>query len=200
VLRFPEPIKNLIEHFDKLPGIGPKTAEKLVFYLLKQPKHHIKGFSETLAELHDTIRFCRLCQNFSQLELCEICSNDARDKSTICIVAENHDLAAIEHSGEFKGVYHVLGGTINPLDGITPELLNIPQLLERLKNQRVNEIIFGFNSDYPGEATVLYLQKQLQDQSYKLTRLAQGLPMGSVVEYADEVTLGKALKGRTPLK
>lgn len=199
MLRFPEPIKNLIEHFDKLPGIGPKTAEKLVFYLLKQPKHHIKGFSDSLAELHDTIRFCQICQNFSQSDLCEICSNDQRDKSTICVVAENHDLAAIEHSGEYTGVYHVLGGTINPLEGITPELLNIPQLLRRLETERVNEVIFAFNSDYSGEATVLYLQKQLQDKSFMISRLAQGLPMGSVVEYADEVTLGKALKGRTSL-
>lgn len=199
MLRFPEPIKNLIDHFDRLPGIGPKTAEKLVFYLLKQPKHQIKSFADVLAELHETIQFCRICQNFSQQELCEICRNTERDTSTICVVAENHDLAAIEHSGEFHGVYHVLGGSINPLEGITPELLNIQQLLDRIEQTRVNEIIFAFNSDYEGEATVLYLQKALKDSGITLSRLAQGLPMGSVVEYADEVTLSKAIKGRTEI-
>ncbi len=199
MLRFPEPIKNLIDHFDRLPGIGPKSAEKLVFYLLKQPKHQIKNFADVLTELHETIQFCKTCQNFSQQEYCEICRDEKRDTSTICIVAENHDLAAIEHSGEFHGVYHVLGGNINPLEGITPELLNVKQLLARIESTRVNEIIFAFNSDYEGEATVLYLQKLLQNKGIALSRLAQGLPMGSVVEYADEVTLSKAIKGRTKI-
>ena len=199
MLRFPDSIKNLIDYFDRLPGIGPKTAEKLVFYLLKQPKNIIKGFSEALADLHDTIQFCQICQNFSQAEKCEICRDPERDTSTICVVAENHDLAAIEHSGEFHGVYHVLGGTINPLEGITPDLLNISQLSKRIENKRVNEIILAFNSDYEGEATILYLQKLLEGKDLKLSRLAQGLPMGSVVEYADEVTLSKALKGRTEI-
>lgn len=200
MLRFPDPIKKLIEHFDRLPGIGPKTAEKLVFYLLKQPKIEIKDFSATLKELHDSLGFCKTCQNFSQNEECDICRDPQRDKSTICIVAENHDLAAIEHSGEFQGVYHVLGGTLNPLEGITPDLLNVKQLLERIKEDRINEIILAFNSDFEGEATVLYLNKILKDVPIKITRLAQGLPMGSVVEYADEVTLGKAIKGRTELQ
>ncbi|RKY84949.1 recombination protein RecR [candidate division KSB1 bacterium] len=199
MLRFPEPIKDLIDYFDRLPGIGPKTAEKLVFYLLKQPKEYLKGFSEALQILHDTIQYCSTCMNFSQTEKCEICANKERDTGTICIVAENHDLAAIEHSGEYNGVYHVLGGTLNPLEGITPELLHIPQLLSRLEKTRVNEIIFAFNSDYEGEATVLYLQKLLKDKGINITRLAQGLPMGSVVEYADEVTLAKAIKGRTEI-
>ena len=199
MLRFPEPIKNLINHFDKLPGIGPKTAEKLVFYLLKQPKFEIKGFSDAMQALHDTVGFCQTCQNFSQNDHCEICKDPQRDKTTICIVAENHDLAAIEHSSEFHGVYHVLGGTLNPLEGITPDLLNVKQLLERIKKDRVNEIILAFNSDFEGEATVLYLNKILKDTPVKITRLAQGLPMGSVVEYADEVTLAKAIKGRTEI-
>lgn len=197
MLRFPEPIKDLIDYFDRLPGIGPKTAEKLVFYLLKQPKEYLKGFSQALQVLHDTIQYCSICMNFSQKEKCEICSDPERDTSTICVVAENHDLAAIEHSGEYHGVYHVLGGTLNPLEGITPELLHVSQLLSRIENTRVNELIFAFNSDYEGEATVLYLQKILKDKGINITRLAQGLPMGSVVEYADEVTLAKAIKGRT---
>lgn len=199
MLRFPPPIKNLIDFFDKLPGIGPKTAEKLVFFLLKQPKEEMKGFSEAMQELHDSLGFCKICQNFSDKEICAICSSPQRDKSTICIVAENHDLAAIEHSGEFHGVYHVLGGTLNPLEGITPDLLNFEQLSKRLETDTVNEIILAFNCNFEGEATVLYLQKMLKDKPSKLTRLAIGLPMGSVVEYADEVTLSKAIKGRTEL-
>lgn len=200
MLRFPEAIKKLIDYFDRLPGIGPKTAEKLVFYLLKQPKEHLKGFAEALLELHDTVKSCQICQNFSQKDLCEICSDPKRDTATICIVSENHDLAAIEHSNEFHGVFHVLGGTLNPLDGITPDLLNVKQLINRMDKGRVNEIILAFNSDFEGEATVLYLNKALSKYPAKITRLAQGLPMGSVVEYADEVTLAKAIKGRTELK
>ena len=199
-MRFPEPIKNLVDYFDKLPGIGPKTAEKLVFFLLKQPKPYLQGFSAGLQQLHDTLGFCQVCMNFSGQETCEICRDEKRDKTTICIVSEPHDLAAIEQSGEFHGVYHVLGGTLNPLEGITPDMLHVAQLLNRLKTGRVNEVIFAFNPDFEGEATVLYLKKALQPYTgLKTTRLAQGLPMGSVVEYADEVTLGKAIRGRTSL-
>lgn len=200
MLRFPEPIKNLVDYFDKLPGIGPKTAEKLVFFLLKQPKAYIQGFSAGLQQLHDTLGFCQVCMNFSGQERCDICRDEKRDKGTICVVSEPHDLAAIEQSGEFTGVYHVLGGTINPLDGITPDMLHIAQLMQRLRKDRVNELILAFNPDFEGEATVLYLKKLLQEfPGIRLTRLAQGLPMGSVVEYADEVTLAKAIKGRTSL-
>ena len=199
MLRFPQPIKNLIDYFDRLPGIGPKTAEKLVFYLLKQPKEYLKGFAQGLLDLHDTVKSCQICQNFSQKDLCEICADPKRDTSTICIVAENHDLTAIEHSEAFHGVYHVLGGTLNPLEGITPEHLNFQQLLDRLEKGRVNEIIIALNSDFEGETTVLYLNKILKQYPAKITRLAQGLPMGSIVEYADEVTLAKALKGRIEL-
>lgn len=200
MLRFPEAIKKLIDYFDRLPGIGPKTAEKLVFYLLKQPKEYLKGFAEALIELHDTTTTCEICHNFSQKNLCEICSDPKRDTSTICVVAENHDLSAIEHSNEFHGVYHVLGGTLNPLEGITPEHLNFQQLVDRLTKGRVNEIIIALNSDFEGETTVLYLNKILKHFPTKITRLAQGLPMGSIVEYADEVTLAKALKGRIELE
>ncbi len=200
MLRFPEPIRNLIEYFDKLPGIGPKTAEKLVFYLLKQPKAYLRGFSEALQKMHDSLGVCRNCQNFSAQEVCEICRDPQRDTSMICVVSEPHDLAAVEQSGEYRGVYHVLGGTLNPLEGITPEMINVQSLMTRLDTQRVHEVIFAFNPDFEGEATVLYLQKLLKSKPHlKLTRLAQGLPMGSVVEYADEITLAKAIKGRTSL-
>jgi len=198
--RFPLAIQQLIDYFDMLPGIGPKTAEKLVFYLVKKNKSDILGFSDALRQLHDQLGFCSICQNFSGESLCEICKNPKRDTSTICIVSEPHDLSALEQSGEFHGVYHVLGGTISPLEGVTPEMLNVEQLLSRVKAGRVNEIIFAFNPDFEGEATVLYLVKILKNHpDIKLSRLAQGLPMGSVVEYADEVTLGKAIRGRTAL-
>lgn len=201
MLRFPAPIKELVQYFDKLPGIGPKTAEKLVFFLLKQPKEYLKGFSQSLQHLHDTLGFCKTCFNFSIKEQCELCADPKRDKATICVVSEPHDLAAVEQSGVYHGVYHVLGGTLNPLEGITPDMLNIKALLDRLQRERINEVIFAFNPDFEGEATVLYLQKILKGLTgIKLTRLAQGLPMGSVVEYADEVTLSKAMTNRTEVK
>lgn len=198
MMRLPEPIRNLVEYFDRLPGIGPKTAEKLVFYLLKQQKTHIQGFSAALQQLHDSLGFCQTCHNFASQTVCTICSDAKRDTGLICVVSETHDLAAIEQSGEFNGVYHVLGGTINPLEGITAEMLNVSSLLDRIAKNRVKEVVLAFDADFEGEATVLYLQKALKAfNGLTLTRLAQGLPMGSVVEYADEVTLAKALRGRT---
>ena len=198
MMRLPEPIRNLVEYFDRLPGIGPKTAEKLVFYLLKQQKNHIQGFSAALQQLHDSLGFCQTCHNFASQTVCTICSDAKRDTGLICVVSETHDLAAIEQSGEFNGVYHVLGGTINPLEGITAEMLNVSSLLDRIAKNRVKEVVLAFDADFEGEATVLYLQKALKPfNGLTLTRLAQGLPMGSVVEYADEVTLAKALRGRT---
>lgn len=199
-MRLPQPIQQLVEYFDRLPGIGPKTAEKLVFYLLKQQKTYLQGFSASLQHLHDNLGFCTICHNFSGKPVCDICADSKRDQGVICVVSEAHDLAAVEQSGEYHGVYHVLGGTINPLEGITPDLLNVASLLERLQKNRVHEVILAFDADFEGEATVLYLQKECKRFSgLKLTRLAQGLPMGSVVEYADEITLAKALRGRTSL-
>lgn len=200
MMRLPEPIRNLVEHFDRLPGIGPKTAEKLVFYLLKQPKPYLQGFSASLQQLHENLGFCQTCHNFAGQATCHICADPKRDTSVICVVSEAHDLAAVEQSGEYQGLYHVLGGTINPLEGITPEMLNVDSLLQRLNSSRVHEVILAFDADFEGEATVLYLQKAFKQFPHlQLTRLAQGLPMGSVVEYADEVTLAKAIRGRTSL-
>ncbi len=199
-MRLPEPIRNLVEYIDRLPGIGPKTAEKLVFYLLKQPKSYLQGFSAALQQLHDSLGFCSICHNFTATSTCPICADTKRDAGMICVVSEAHDLASVEQSGEYNGVYHVLGGAINPLDGITPEMLNVDSLIQRLHKSRVQEVIMAFDADFEGEATVLYLQKALKPfTNIKITRLAQGLPMGSVVEYADEVTMAKAIKGRTSL-
>lgn len=194
--KFPEPIQNLINEFNKLPGIGPKTSERFVFYLLKQPKEEIVKLTHVLENLKNKITYCSVCQNISEQNPCPICSDSKRDKKTICIVSESHDLASIENTGEFKGLYHVLGGTLSPLEGITPDKLAIKQLLQRIKKDKVKEIIVALNPDLEGESTTLYLTKTLKPFNIKITRLARGLPMGSDLEYADEVTLSNALKGR----
>jgi len=194
--KFPEPISNLINEFNKLPGIGPKTSERFVFYLLKQPKEEISRLSQVLENLKDKITYCSACQNISEKNPCYICSDQRRDKKVICVVAESHDMASIENTGEYKGLYHVLGGDLNPLEGITPDRLKIKELLARVKNDGVKEIILALNPDLEGESTILYLTKILKPLNIKTTRLARGLPMGSDLEYADEVTLSNALKGR----
>ncbi|MBI3290780.1 recombination protein RecR [Candidatus Falkowbacteria bacterium] len=190
-------IKDLIDQFSRLPGIGPKTAERLVFYLLKQPKEDLVRFGDTLGHLKDKIIKCLECQNFAEENPCVICQDRNRSHKVICIVAKPQDLLALEKTSEYKGVYHVLGGVIDPMEGITPDHLNIRVLVERIKKNGVIEIILALNSDMPGETTVLYLTKLLkQFRNIRVTRLAQGLPIGSDLEYVDEVTLGSALKGR----
>ena len=194
---YPAPIKNLLDQFSALPGIGPKTAERLVFYLLRQPKQQLSSFADSLAKIKDTITVCAVCQNFSQTNPCDICSNSKRSSKVICLVAKPQDLYALEKTGEYQGVYHVLGGLIDPLEGTTPDKLTIRKLLDRLETSGALEIIFALNSDMTGETTILYLTKLLkQFKNLKLTRLAQGLPSNADLEYADEVTLGKALIGR----
>ncbi len=196
---FPPSIQNLIDQFNKLPGIGPKTAEKLVFYLLKQSRSELNNFAQALEQVKEKTLTCESCQNFSETSPCSLCSNQKRDQTTLCVVAEPQDLMAIESTGEYHGSYQILGGTINTLEGITPDQLKIKELLNRLiqpRTQRLKEIILGFNPDLEGETTMLYLKKILQPYKIKITRLARGLPMGSDLEYADEVTLANALKGR----
>jgi len=202
---FPSAIKNLIEEFNKLPGIGKKTSQRFVFYLLKQPKHEIVKLTETLGHLKDQIKYCSICCCFTETDPCPICANSYRDKTQICVVSETTDMAIIESTGEYKGLYHILGGTLNTLDGITPDMLNIKSLVERVKNNGLQEIILAFDPDIEGESTVMYLKKILEPRKInpsnkmaeiKITRLARGLPMGSDIEYADEITLSNALKGR----
>lgn len=195
--QYPTSIKNLIDQFSRLPGIGPKTAERLVFYLLRQPKEQLEEFGGSLEKIKGKIKTCSKCQNFAESDPCDICSNSKRSSQVICIVAKPQDVYSLEKIGEYEGVYHVLGGLIDPLEGRTPDKLNIKQLIERLKKDGALEIILALNSDMPGETTILYLTKLLkQFKNIKITRLAQGLPTGSDLEYADEVTLGKALIGR----
>lgn len=194
---YPAAIKNLIDQFASLPGIGPKTAERLVFYLVKQPKADLAKFGLALEHLKDLIVICGQCHNFSESNPCLICGDKKRNTKVICLVAKPQDLFVLEKTGEYQGVYHVLGGVIDPLAGITPQQLKVRELIERIKKNGVIEIILALNSDLAGETTILYLTKLLkQFKNLKITRLAQGLPMGSDLEYVDEVTLGNALKGR----
>jgi len=200
VTSYPSSIKALIDQFAQLPGIGPKTAERLVFYLLRQSKEDLAKFGVTLERLKDKITVCQQCQNFAETNPCAICQDKKRNPGVICVVAKPQDLFSLEKINEYQGVYHVLGGTIDPLEGITPDQLKIKELVERIKKDGVREIILALNSDMPGETTILYLTKLLkQFKNIKVTRLAQGLPSGSDLEYSDEVTLGAALKGRKEL-
>ncbi len=194
---YPSSIQNLINEFNKLPCIGSKTSQRFVFYLLKQPKSEIVNLSNSLEHLKDSIKICAMCGCFTETSPCPICANEQRDRNILCVIAETTEMAVIESTGEYKGRYHILGGTLNTLDGITPDMLNIKSLVERVKNNNFQEIILAFDPNIEGESTVMYLKKILEPSKIKITRLARGLPMGSDIEYADEITLSNALKGRS---
>ena len=201
MLNYPEKISKLIDSFLVLPGVGRKTAERFVFHLLKRPKALIEKFSIDLKDLLETNFTCPECYNFSEQNgLCPICSNINREQSTICIVEEIQDLIAIENTNQYKGLYHVLGGKIDLVEGISPEKLTIEKLINRIKQKQIKEAIFALNPDLQGEGTILYLKSQLAPLNVKITLLARGLPMGGDIEYADEITLTNALKGRLELK
>lgn len=190
------PVANLIDELSKLPGIGPKSAQRLAFYLLKTPPDEAKKLAEAIIYVKDKVKFCPICYNVTDEELCEFCQDEKRDDSVICIVEEPRDIVAIEKTREYNGRYHVLGGVISPIDGIGPEDLRIKELLKRLGDGKVKEVIIATNPNIEGEATAMYLAKLIRPLQIKLTRLASGLPVGGDLEYADEVTLGSALKGR----
>ncbi|OGY48438.1 MAG: recombination protein RecR [Candidatus Buchananbacteria bacterium RIFCSPHIGHO2_02_FULL_45_11b] len=192
-------IQDLINQFSALPGLGPKTAQRLVFYLLKQPKENLEKFGLGLQHLKDKIVICRQCHNFSESDPCLICGDKRRNPRVVCVVAKPQDMIALEKINDYQGLYHILGGAIDPLEGITPAELKIKELTERVQKDGVLEIILALSSDLPGETTILYLTKLLKPLKIKITRLAQGLPIGSDLEYADEVTLSSALKGRREL-
>jgi recombination protein RecR len=196
MIKFPKPIQNLIDQFCKLPGIGPKTAERLAFFMLRQNKASIEEFSASLSQLSNSVIHCSTCHNISEKDPCVICSDKTRDPSKICVLAEPHDLSAIENTGEFKGLYHLLGGVLDPLNGITPDRLQINDLLARLQKNKLTEIILAFNPDMEGEATMIYLNNLLKPFKIKVTRLARGIPVGADLEYTDEITLYNALKNR----
>lgn len=192
----PRSLENLIREFTKLPGIGPKTAERLVYFLLKQPKDSLVDFAEALNHVKDEIVTCRLCYRLADQDPCLICQDKNRDKTLLCVVAESQNIAVLEKTQVFNGLYHVLGGVITPLEGITPDQLKIKQLENRLKANGVKEVILALNPDLEGETTSLYLAKLIKPLNIKITRLARGLPMGADLEYADEVTLENAIIGR----
>ncbi|MDD4606872.1 MAG: recombination mediator RecR [Patescibacteria group bacterium] len=189
-------IQKLIEEFNKFPGIGSKTSERFVFYLLTLNNQELENLGQYIRELKNKITTCSICLNFSETDPCDLCADKKRDHQIICVVATPQDLRAIEKTRQFQGIYHVLGGTINPSQGVTPEKLNIHQLIQRIKNNKIKEIITAFNPDMEGETTLLYLKKILSPFKIKITRLARGLPVGSDLDYADEITLADALKDR----
>ena len=193
------PLQRLVEQFERLPGIGSKTAQRLAYHVLNLPEDRAKEFSDAIMEAHQKIRRCEICCNFSDQERCPICRSETRDKSVICVVETPRDAIAIEGTGEYKGVYHVLHGVISPLNGIGPDQLCIKQLLSRLNNGEVGEVIMATNPTVEGEATAMYLSRLLKPLGVKITRLAYGIPVGGDLEYADDVTLARALEGRSEL-
>ena len=198
MITFTKPLSKLISHFEKFPGIGPRTAQRLALFILKQPESSIRDFSNALLEAHKNVGHCKKCFNLTSEEECEICRNKNRDQKIICVVADTKDLLALERAREFKGVYHVIGGLISPMDSIGPELLEIRSLVERVSISDVDEIILALSPSVEGDTTSLYIGKLLNPFT-KVTRIAYGLPMGSELEYVDEVTLSRALEGRTNL-
>lgn len=193
---FPVSMKVLIEEFAKMPGIGPKSAQRLAFYILRSSKNDAEALAKAIRNVKESVRFCRICNNLSDEEICEICKSKSRDKSLLCVVEEPNDIIAIERAKEYDGVYHVLLGSLSPLDGIGPSDLKINELLERVKKDHFKEIIIATDFNTEGEATALYLVKQLKSSGTKLTRFAYGIPVGSDLEYADQATILKAFEGR----
>jgi len=197
---YPEPVARLIEAFQKLPGVGPKTGQRMTFFLLKRPAEEVNELAEALRELKTRIQHCRQCFNVTEEDPCRICRDPARDARVLCVVEEPNDLLAIERTGEFRGRYHVLLGALSPLDGIGPEDIKVRELLTRLDAPGIEEVILATNPSVEGEATAIYLAKLLRPLGLRVTRIARGLPVGGDLEYADEVTLSKALEGRREMR
>jgi recombination protein RecR len=196
VAYYPEPVARLIEALQRLPGIGPKTAQRLTFFLLKRPAEEVRELSAALVAVKERIVYCRTCFNVTDEDPCRICADVRRDDRLLCVVEEPNDLLAMERTGEFRGRYHVLLGALSPLDGIGPDDIKVRELLARLDAGGVSEVILATNPNVEGEATALYLAKLLRPLGVRVTRIARGLPVGGDLEYADQVTLSKALEGR----
>jgi recombination protein RecR len=193
---FAPPIQALVDELGRLPGIGPKSAQRIAFHILEASKEDAVRLSEAIVEVKARIRLCERCFNVAERELCTICSDERRDRAVVCVVEDPRDVMAVERTREYHGTYHVLGGALNPIDGIGPEQLRIRELLRRLENEGVVEVILCTNPNLEGEATAMYLARLLGPLSVKVTRIASGLPVGGDLEYADELTLGRALAGR----
>ena len=196
MLIFPAALQNLSDQFARLPGVGSKTAQRLAFHVLSLPIEDAEEFADAILEAKKRVHTCPCCQNLTDRELCPICDDDTRDKSVICVVADPKDVIAIERSGEFRGVYHVLHGVISPLNHVTQDDIRIKELLKRVSTGEVREVIMATNPDTEGEATAMYISRLLRPMEVRVTRLAYGVPVGSQLEYADEVTLSRALEGR----
>ena len=197
---YPEPVARLIEGFQRLPGIGPKTAQRLTFFLLKRPAEEVRELAGALVAVKDRIVYCSTCFNATDQAPCRICADGERDTTLLCVVEEPHDLLAMERTGEFRGRYHVLLGALSPLDGVGPDDLKVRELLLRLEGGATTEVILATNPNVEGEATALYLAKLLRPLGVRVTRIARGLPVGGDLEYADQVTLTKALEGRREIR
>lgn len=193
------PLARLTEHFERLPGIGAKTAQRLAYFVLKMPKSEAEEFSKAILTAHEKIHYCKDCCNLTDQELCANCRNPKRDHTTICVVEDPRDVIAMERTQEYRGVYHVLHGAMSPLSGIGPEQLTIKELLARIQKDEVQEVIMATNPTVEGETTAMYISKLLKPLGVRVTRLAYGIPVGGDLEYADEVTLLRALEGRSEL-
>jgi recombination protein RecR len=191
-------LQQLIEEFSRLPGIGRKSAQRLALHLLKQPREDVVRMARTLVNMKDRIRYCSVCWNITEDDPCAVCASPKRDAAMICVVEEPNDVLAVEKTNDFRGLYHVLGGALSPLDGIGPEDLKVKELLERI-NGKTGEVILALNPNVEGEATTIYLTRLLKPLGVKVTRIARGLPVGGDLEFADEATLSRALEGRVVL-
>mgnify|MGYP000991465822 CR=1 FL=1 len=189
-------LTKLIEQFARLPGIGPKTAQRLAFYVLNMPRLQVEEFAKVLVEVKETVKTCPACCNLTDVVPCRLCGDESRDRSLICVVEDAQDVIAIERTREFKGLYHVLQGTISPMEGKGPDDLRIRELLQRLRNEEIAELIIATNPDVEGETTAFYLAKLFKPMGIKITRIAHGLPVGGELEYADTATLTRAMSGR----
>lgn len=190
------PLERLIEQFERMPGIGAKTAQRLAYYVLKLPQADAEGFADAIIQAHKKIHYCKVCCNITDKDVCSLCSNEKRNHSVICVVEDPRDVMALERTQEFDAVYHVLHGVISPLNGIGPDQIYIKELLARIGKDNVTEVIMATNPTVEGEATAMYISKLLKPLGVKVTRLAYGIPVGGDLEYADEVTLARALEGR----
>tara|TARA_Y100000741_G_scaffold337646_1_gene297146 strand:+ start:139 stop:762 length:624 start_codon:yes stop_codon:yes gene_type:complete len=200
-MNFPSKLlENAVNEMSQLPGIGKRTALRLVLFLLQQPKNQTRDLSDSLVSLIENVILCKVCNNISDKELCDICLNSKRDKSIICVVEDIRDIMAIESTGQYLGVYHVLGGKISPIEGIGPNQLNINSLLDRVKNEEIDELIFALSATMEGDTTNFYIYKQLENIKVKITTIARGVSVGNELEYTDEVTLGRSIIKRVPFE
>lgn len=199
IVQYPEPIARLIASYMNLPGIGQKTATRLAFYTIDMKDETVNDFAKSLLSVKRDLTYCSVCGNITEDDPCEICANTTRDRSTILVVEEPKDVMALEKMKEYQGLYHVLHGVLSPMEGTGPEDINIPNLIKRLENEEVKEVIIATNASTEGEATAMYLSRLIKPAGIKVTRLAHGLSVGSDIEYADEVTLSKAVEGRTEI-